>query len=476
MRWEIINPNTEVRDRLSTFVPGVQSTVYPEAPRGMLVVGDPGVHEGIAAPQYRAFMPRLGFAFDPGGKGKWSIRGAYGIFFDPFSNGSNLATQAPISSVPWGQFFQLSGPATPFLNPYANNPRPPANTFLTPTTAVVLDSTARPPYAQDWNFSVQRALHKDYLLEVRYVGTKGTHLPRNVEANPAVYGPGATASNADRRRIYADCPPTPAPCRLATVAMLEYITNSSFNSGQVSLSHRYAAGFSFNVSYWLSKSLDYLSSATLAGASAQTLAGENDMAQNPFDLAAERGPSLFDATHRFVASGLWELPFARDTHGVVRTLLHGWQLNTIMTTNSGTPFTVFDSANVALQASSPPITGYFASRPDAAGDANDGPHTLSEWMSRSAFRRLNPVTEAGHFGNLGRNTVRGPGLWNLDVSLMKDFQVSESARVQFRAESFNIANHPNFGLPVADIASANFGKILQAGRPRLMQFALRLLF
>ena len=97
-------------------------------------------------------------------------------------------------------------------------------------------------------------------------------------------------------------------------------------------------------------------------------------------------------------------------------------------------------------------------------------------MPRSAFRRLNPVTEAGNFGNLGRNTERGPGFTNLDVSLLKDFILSERTRLQFRAESFNVANHPNFGLPVADIASPNFGRIVQAGRSRLMQFALKLLF
>lgn len=476
LRWEIINPNTEVRNRLTAFVPGQQSQVYPDAPRGILVPGDPGIHEGIAATEYKALMPRVGFAFDPSGAGKWSIRGAYGIFYDPFSNGANLATQAPISSVPWGQFFQITGTNVPFVNPYANIPKPPRETFLSPTVAVVLDHTARPPYAQDWNFSIQRSLFKDYLLEVRYAGTKGTHLPRNVDANPAVYGPGATAANADRRRIYAGCPATPDPCRLATVAMLKYITNSSYNAGQISLSRRYAAGFGFNVSYWFSKSLDYLSSATLAGASSQTLAGENDLAQNPFNLAAERGPSLFDATHRFVGSGSWQLSFAKRSRGLTAVLLRGWQLNTIVTVNSGTPFTVFDSANVALQPTAPPITGYFASRPDAVANAERGPRTLNQWVPRSAFRRLDPVTEAGNFGNLGRNTERGPAFANIDVSMLKDFIISERTRLQFRAESFNVANHANFGLPVADIASPNFGRIVHAGRPRLMQFALKLLF
>jgi hypothetical protein len=125
LRWEIISPNTEVRNRLSTFVPGHQSTIFPDAPPGILVSGDPGVPAGIAATDYHALMPRIGLALDPDGKGFWSIRASYGIFYDPFSNGANLATQAPISSVPWGEFFQLTGTNVPFLNPYANNPRPP---------------------------------------------------------------------------------------------------------------------------------------------------------------------------------------------------------------------------------------------------------------------------------------------------------------------------------------------------------------
>ncbi len=476
LRWEIINPNTDIRNRLSTFVPGQQSQIFPDAPRGILVAGDPGVPNGIASPEYKALMPRFGLAWDPTGNGDWSIRASYGIFYDPFSNGANIGTQAPVSSVPWGQFFQITGTNVPFVNPYQGNPLPAKNTFLRPTTAVVLDNAARPPYAQDWNFSVQRAIHKDYLLEVRYVGTKGTHLPRNVDANPAVFGPGATSSNADRRRLYADCPPTSDPCRLSTVAALKYITNSSYQSGQISLSHRYAAGFSFNVSYWLSKSIDYLSTMTLAGASSQTLAGENDLAQNPFNLNAERGVSLFDATHRFVASGSWELPFARNSRGISRFLLHGWQLNTIAVLNSGTPFTVYDSANVSLQPSNPPITGYFASRPDAVSNPNEGPRTLDQWVSRSSFRRLDPVAEAGKFGNAGRNIARAPGFANFDVSILKSFQLTEKVRLQFRAESFNVANHPNFGLPVADIASGSFGRVIQAGRPRLMQFALKVLF
>jgi len=165
LRWEIITPNSEIHNRLSTFVPGYQSRVFPDAPPGILVVGDPGVSSGIAANYYKALMPRVGLALDPTGKGLWSIRAAYGIFYDPLSNGANLAFQAPLSSVPWGQFFQIAGANVPFVNPYGGQPVPPKNTFLQPTTTVVLDNAARPPYAQDWNLSIQRSLRKIIFLK-----------------------------------------------------------------------------------------------------------------------------------------------------------------------------------------------------------------------------------------------------------------------------------------------------------------------
>lgn len=474
LRWEAINPNTEIRDRLNGFAPGVQSTVRPEAPRGIVFPGDAGVGSGIARNYYAGWMPRIGFAWDPTGRGQWSIRGGYAIFYDPFSNGANIAATAAVSATPDVQFNQMAGNVN-FANPYSGFPEPQPNTFARPTTMLAMDPSARPPYAQDWNFSVQHAFGKDYVFEARYVGTKGTRLPRTMEANPAVYAPGATSGNADRRRIYADCPVS-GPCRLATAATLMYGLNSSYHAAQMSFSHRYASGFGFNLSYWFSKSLDYLSGMNLNLTSAQALAGENDLAQNPFNLRAERGPSVFDAKHRFVASGLWEIPFAKNTHGAARVLLHGWQLNAIATANSATPFTVYDTANVALQATSPPISGYAASRPDLIGDPNAGARTVQSWMDRSGFRRLVAATEAGNFGNAGRNIARGPSFVNVDLSVLKNFPIRERSYVQFRAESFNALNHANFGLPIADLASPNFGRILSASPARLMQFGVKVIF
>ena len=475
LRVERINPITEVEDRMTGFSPGVQSVVRPEAPVGLVFPGDPGIGPGIAD-SANGVMPRVGLVWDPTGEGRWSIRASYSMFYDQFQNGSGTASQVPVSSIPWAQFNQYSGAGLNFQNPYAGKVYPEPETFVRPSTVFTIDKDAKPPYVQNWNLSVQRSLFDKYLVEVRYVGAKGTHLPRNIEANPALYRPGATAQNADARRIYANCPPAGGTCDFSTIAMLSDVTNSSYEAGQASISRRYAGGLAFNVSYWYSKSLDYLSAMNLSGAAAKPLAGENDLAQNPFDLAAERGPSLFDARHRFVASGSWEPHVPGGTPTVLKAIIDGWQVNGIVTHNSGTPFTVSDTTNVSLQANSPPISGFAASRPNVIGDPNAGPHTVDEWLSRSAFQRLNPVTQAGQFGDAGRNIARGPGYTNVDLSLVRNFGVGDTVRLQFRAEAFNVLNHANFGLPVADLNNANFGKIFTAAAARQIQFGFKVIF
>jgi len=475
LRYERINPLTEIHDRLNAFVPGQQSTVYPNAPKGLLFPGDAGVGKGIAQ-SANGLMPRVGVAWDPDGRGVWSIRSSYGLYFDQFQNGSGTASQVPVSALPAAQFLQFSGAGLNFQDPYNGRTTPGPGTFAKPATVFAMDVNAKPPYSQDWNVGVQRSFAGTYVVEARYVGAAGDRLPRNVEANPAIYSPGATAQNADRRRIYGNCPADGSPCDFSTVAMLRNITSSKYNGGQFSLSRHFSQGTAFNVSYWYSQTFDYLSSMNLSGAAAKPLAGENDLAQNPLDLDAEYGPSLFDARHRFVASGTWQSPRASWAPPVLATVLQDWLVNAIVTHNSGTPFTVSDSANVALQANSPPISGFPASRPNLVGDPNAGPHTVDAWLSRTAFQRLDLATQAGQFGNAGRNIARGPGYTNFDASLVRTFPLAGRSQVQFRWEVFNVLNHVNLGLPVADLNSPNFGRIFSAGPPRLMQFAVKVLY
>ncbi len=164
----------------------------------------------------------------------------------------------------------------------------------------------------------------------------------------------------------------------------------------------------------------------------------------------------------------------RNFTGLPRHLLDGWQFNALTAINAGTPFTVFDSANVSLQAPHPAISGMFGDRPDVIGDPNKGPHKVSQWVSPSAFRRLDPVADAGQFGNEQRNSVAGPGFGSLDASLYKSFALKEKAKLQFRAEAFNLTNHANLVLPVDDMNSPVFGQITEAQSPRVLQFALKI--
>jgi hypothetical protein len=363
-----------------------------------------------------------------------------------------------------------------FANPY-NGSTPPFDVqqFVRPATVLTNQLGMLPPYSQNWDFSIEHVFANSYLLDVRYVGNKGTHLPRFIEANPAIYGPGATTGNADQRREYANCDPL-GSCAFASVGLIADNNSSTYNALQISFSRHLSKSLAFQSSYWWSKSLDYVSSLNIAGSAPTLVAGENDLAQNPFDLAAEHGPSLFNAKNRFVFSGTYTLPSWSTAPHLAGLLVNGWQMNTIVTLASGTPFTAYDSDNAPMEGSAPEITGFYSSRPNLLSNPNGGSHTPNEWVSRSAFQELTPGANPGQFGNEGRNAVLGPGLASADISLFKNFPVVESAHVQFRAEAFNTLNHPNFMLPENDVASPEFGQILQAAPPRLVQLALKFIF
>ena len=477
LRYEVNTPYTDIRNRMNAWEPGQQSKVYPQAPEGLLFPGDPGVPAGIAPVDYHEFMPRVGLAWDPFGGNKTIVRAGYGIFYDGFTNGTGGPLQGAISALPWTQAYQLPGPGFNVANPYGTSPTPfGGQNFVAPATVLTVQSGALPPYSQNWNFSIERAIAKDYLLDVRYVGNKGTHLPRFIEANPSIYGPGVNANNNNEIRQYTTCNAA-GICNYGSVGLIADDSSSTYHALEIAFSRQYSHGLSFLASYWFSKSLDYISTLNVAGSAPTLVAGENDLAQNPFDLRAEHGPSLFDARSRFVFSGTWALPRWRDAPKAAALITNGWQLNTITSISSGTPFTVYDSADVSLQGSAPEISGFYSSRPDLISDPNSGqPHTPNQWVSRAPFLQLNPQTQAGQFGNEGRNVVRGPGIADVDLSLFKYFNIDESRRVQFRAECFNLLNHPNFGLPENDLESPAFGQILQAGPPRLLQLALKFVF
>ncbi len=483
LRYELPSPYTEIKNRQSLWIPGRQSTVIPSAPPGLLYPGDAGVPAGLIPTFKKGFAPRVGIAWDPTGSSKWLVTSAYGIFYEPYYTGQGGPLQSPISAPPYLQTLQLSLPN--FSDPFNGNP-PVNGQFATPLTNLTLDSKLPLPYSQDWDLNVQRSFGSDFLFEVGYVGTKGTKLPRFIEGNPAVFVPGvdnsgnpiSTSSNADQRRVHSGCTlnDPPSRCLFSSTGLIAGIANSSYNALEASLNKRFGYGVSFLASYTYSKSIDDASSFNMTGSAARPVAGENDLAQNPNDLAAERGRSLFDARHRFVFSYQWTLPFWTRQHEWYEKTFGGWQLSGIATVMSGTPFTVFDSTDVAVQGGAPEITGFSSQRPDIVGNPNSGPHKVDNWFNASAFRRLDPVADIGKFGTAGRNIVGGPGFANWDFAALKNIRLTESKQIQFRAEFFNVLNHTNFRLPDSDISSPTFNHILQAGSPRLMQLALKFIY
>jgi hypothetical protein len=494
LRYELPFPATETKNRVNVFVPGAQSTVVPNAPPGLLYPGDAGVPAGLIPAQKTAFAPRFGAAWDPRGDAKTVVSAAYGIFYEPYYTGEGGPLQDPISAPPYLKTLQLGFPINSFANPFYS-PDPFGVPFPEPMTLLVVNRNLHLPYAQDWNLNLQRSFGEDWSLQVGYVGTTGVKLPRFIEANPAVYYPGvdttsagcstaspcpiSTENNVNQRRLYSGCTlAQPNNCIYGSVGEIASIANSSYNALEASLRKRFSHGLSFLASYTWSHSIDDVSSFNITGSASQPVAGENDLAQNPFDLSAERGPSMFDARNRFVFSYQWSLPFLQHSQTWYGYAFGNWQLNGIFTAMSGTPFTVFDSNDVSLQGQAPEISGFSSNRPNVIGNPNSGPRTAAQWFNTGAFQQIvqDPLSPVEQFGDEGRNAVLGPRYVNLDFSVFKNVRLRESKEIQFRGELFNALNHVNFRLPVSDIESANFGQIQQDLEPRVIQVAVKFLF
>jgi hypothetical protein len=478
LRYEVPSPYTEVKNRQNLWIPGRQSTVFPTAPTGLLYPGDRGVPGGLIPTQRTGFAPRAGLAWDVKGNGQWLVTAAYGIFYDPYYTGEGGPLQTPISAPPYLQTPQIQVPN--FSDPY-NGQNPFNGSFAQPMTLLTLDPNLRLPYAQDWNLNIERAFGRDWLLQVGYIGTKGTKLPRFIEANPTVYDPTLSPQNnakyADQRRLYSGCTVTgTTPCTFSSAGEISGIANSTYNALQMSLRKQFSHGVSFLASYTYSKTLDDVSTFNITGSASQSTAGENDLAQNPFNLSAEHGRSMFDARNRFVINYQWNLPWFSNPDNWYGHILGNWQVNGITTLMSNTPFTVYDSTNVSLQGGAPEISGFPGDRPDVVGNPNLGPHTADQWFNKSAFKKLDPVLQAGQFGDAGRNIVNGPAFQQWDFSAIKSIPIHESMNLQFRAEFFNIFNNVNFLLPNNDIASPNFGLITAARAGRVVQLALKFSF
>jgi len=437
IRWEYFGPAFEAHDHLSGFDP-VTGTI--------ILAGQNGVPRGLRQSNWTDFQPRFGLAYRLPGH-RTVLRAGYGIYFmpmttfpSPFLNLLNLPFFTSQS------FF--GDPITPNLT--LANAFPSAG-GVTSTSLNSINRHFRDPYLQQWNLTFEREISQGMTVEVGYIGNRGLRLRNQQNINAPVAGPGALQNKR----------PYPA---FSTITSYENIGNSYYNSGHVKIDKRFTQGLAFTASYTFAKLLD-------TGGIVQPGDLNDNLGRNPLRPNDERGRSFFDARHRFVASYVWSVPvgsgqrFVRNLSGVLNQIVGNWQLNGILTLQSGLPITpvlAIDNSN----------TGLFTDRPDVIGNPNNGPKTVTQWFNTSAFA-LPPKFS---YGSSGRNIIDGPPIKTFDMSLFKNFRLTEGKTLQFRSEFFNITNHANFDPPGTTFGTSSFGVISSAGDARQIQFGLKFLF
>lgn len=407
-------------------------------------------------PSLHNFDPRVGFAWDPFGDHKTSIRSGFGIFYDP------IEARSYASGYYFNPPYALAFVGLPkFPNPFPGALPPPAQ-------LVGVDyNTTQSPHMYQWNINIQRQLTGSTTLTVGYVGSRGVHLYGSRDINPVLptvengvdvfgvpAGPNAVGIVANPRL-------NPAGSALSSEAP---VANSSYNSLQVGLNRRFARGLQSQVSYTWSKCMDDASG---------TYGLEGGVAwSDPLDGSFDRGRCLFDRPQVFRISGVYAFPFNQNI------LVKGWQMTVNFVAQSGPPWNVlvgFDQAGNGESGSERPNVVMPANK-IIIGDVN-------EWANPAAFA----LPAAGTLGNLQRDFLAGPGITDFDYSIIKDTPLKERAHLQFRAEFFNLLNHPNFSLPNASAfvqgvngggsPNPTFGQITSTTtNSRQIQFALKLMF
>jgi hypothetical protein len=422
---------------------GLLSNFDPQ--RGLLLIGQGGL-DRLYDRDLNNFSPRIGLAWDVTGKNKTVVRAGWGFFYDAFSQ-DFFVGQLPFNTFNPGPAYNPVGPA-PILFSFSTvdtiRPGVPIFTDFLDSDVFAVDRRLRTPYVQNYNLNLQQELFRNVVFQIGYVGSHGTKLFRyrdiNQPLNPAV-------SSA---RPFDNGPFAPSGGTFFYVNNLETTANSSYNALQASLSLRERHGISSTINYTWSHSIDNASDG-------QDYVANATQPDNSFRPDQERASSNFDVRHRFVWSFTYDVPTFWKKFPRIGD---GWQINGILTLRSGSPFHVnlFDDYNG---------TGEFFPRPDLVGDPFAGTRTPDNFLNLSAFKvpcTLDPSGDGSaascipgtqHFGSLGRNALVGPGYANFDLSLFKTTRLGEQVRLQFRAEVFNLFNHPNFSSPLLPGFSAD---------------------
>ena len=498
LRYDYGSPLTDIHNRVNTFRAGQQSTVFPTAPVGLVFPGDAGISASTYSPDRKNFGPRVGFAWDPTGKGKFSIRSGFGVFYNVPE--TELALQF-LGAPPYGAQVVAFG-STDMSQPYQSaspplipNPFPfkvakPGDKFdfttVAPVTLTgVMDPNFKTPYAYQYDFQVQYQIARDWVADAAYVGSQGRKLEDRRDINPGLLAPGATVFNEPQRGpLNLNNPQDAAYGGAVFSGVTDQLTdaNSNYNSLQLSLEKRFTHGLQLTNAYTYAHCIDDGSGLRVNS--------------NPFSRKYDRGNCDTDVRHRYIGSAVYDLPFFRDQHGFLGHLLGGFNIATVVSLQTGLPFDIIDSGDRSL-------TGAGDDRPDYLGGQVKfvDPRTNQFGLSNPYFNGTgggtatgagNPYFQrvgsggsaaegAGRYGNLGRNVFHGPGILNTDLALSKRIRITEHQVLMIRGEAFNFFNHGQFFNPgnsgnLVDIASPSFGQVLFARDPRLVQISLHYTF
>jgi hypothetical protein len=469
VRWEPSVPAYDKEGRgdqfsWTLFDENVHSTVYPNAPAGLIFTGDSENPYGkaLTASHWATFSPRLGLVWDPTGEGKQTIR----VSFSSMHETTELfyperwTTNPPYASSLTLTSGQFSNPYATYVAPNGvqGDPFPGSALFPVGGTYISIPPNLPPTYVMQWNLNYQRQLTKSTLITLNYLGNATRHIWGSYDVNYSVYeGPSSSTSNTAQRRL----------TYLANPSQGQYYGDIEQTDPGVNAEYQ---GLLATVAHPMAKHVNLVSNFTWSHCiSEYDFGGEltSPLYQNPNNRAeGERGGCSFD--HRFIFNTSLIITSPGVGTGVASAITRGWQFSTLGSLQSGDPLQISDGGkDISLSAQD-------QDRPNVVlpGSVYPATKTVQEYFNPAAFA----TQPAGTFGDLGRDAVYGPGSIQFDAAFSRPFHLKESKRIDFRADFFNIMNHGNWSNPVTSITSSTFGQITSFGSPRIIQMALKLYF